>query len=337
MLPQVHIRLSGFLSGSIRRFCLITFAALSLYSCGNNPQKVNPSVGAEIPEATFLVVLGTVQDAGLPQLGCRKACCKKYEGVKDPDKNVVALGLVDPAEQKSFLIEATPDIKRQLEIMKKYISYADFFLPDGILLTHAHIGHYTGLMQLGREAYNSGKVPVYAMPKMTAFLGGNGPWDQLVSLGNISLKPLQHQSEAKLTDQLTVTPLLVPHRDEYSETVGFIISGPNKKALFIPDIDKWQQWEMDIVQLVQQVDYAFLDATFYDENEINNRDMSEIPHPFVVESMDRFGDLPEKEKAKVYFIHFNHTNPLLDATSPAYQKVLDEGYQIAETHQTFPM
>lgn len=311
------------------------FAALSLNSCENNVPD-NPG-RAELPEQPFLVILGTVQDAGLPQLGCQKACCLKYEGTKDPDKNVVALGLIDPVVEESFLFEATPDINRQVEIMNKYISAVDFTMPDGVFLTHAHMGHYTGLLQLGREANNAKDVPVFAMPRMTEFLNNNGPWDQLVSLGNILLKPLHQRSEVKLNDQLTVMPLLVPHRDEYSETVGFIISGPNKKALFVPDIDKWNLWKTDVDQLISQVDYAFLDATFYDQNEIKNRDMSEIPHPFVVESMDRFSKLSKQDKAKVHFIHFNHTNPLLDAGSPSYQQVLDAGYRIAETHQIFPL
>jgi len=330
-----HTHLSRSFRRAFRLISLVLFAALSLNSCGNNVPD-NPG-RAELPEQPFLVILGTVQDAGLPQLGCRKACCRKYEGNKDPDKNVVALGLIDPVDEESFLFEATPDINRQLEIMNKYISSAGFTIPDGIFLSHAHIGHYAGLLQLGRESNNAKDVPVFAMPRMTKFLNNNGPWDQLVSLGNILLKPLHQGSEVKLNDQLTVLPLLVPHRDEYSETVGFIISGPNKKALFVPDIDKWNLWKTDIDQLISQVDYAFLDATFYDENEIKNRDMGEIPHPFVVESMDRFSKLSKQDKAKVYFIHFNHTNPLLDTGSPAYQQVLDEGYRIAETHQLFPL
>ena len=310
---------------------------LLLSSCDNKSGKAQRSPALDLPETPYLVVLGTVQDAGVPQLGCQKSCCAKYEGIKDPDKNVVSLGLIDPVAQKSFLFEATPDINRQLELLNKYSSNADYQMPDGILLTHAHIGHYSGLMQLGREAYNATAVPVYAMPGMTHFLQNNGPWNQLVALGNIELKTIQHQTEVKLSDQLAVTPLLVPHRDEYSETVGFIISGPNKKALFVPDIDKWKLWDMDISQLIREVDYAFLDATFYDGNEIKNRDMSEIPHPFVVESMKRFEPLEKEEKTKVHFIHFNHTNPLLEPSSSAYQKVLQSGYRIAETHQTFPM
>ena len=103
----------------------------------------------------------------------------------------------------------------------------------------------------------------------------------------------------------------MPHRDEYSETVGYVISGPNKSALFIPDIDKWEKWKLDINAEIKKVDYALLDATFFDEKEINNRDISEIPHPFIIESMKKFEMMTPEEKNKIIFIHFNHTNPVL--------------------------
>ena len=58
---------------------------------------------------------------------------------------------------------------------------------------------------------------------------------------------------------------------------------------------------VSIVESIKNVDYAFLDGTFYDQKEINNRDMSEIPHPFVIESMKLFDDLEIKHKNKIYF------------------------------------
>ena len=197
-------------------------------------------------------------------------------------------------------------------------------------MTHAHIGHYTGLMFLGREALGARNLPVYAMPRMKSFLEENGPWSQLVQLNNISIKNLKNEQPIELTKNVMVTPFLVPHRDEFSETVGYVIEGPDKKVLFIPDIDKWSKWEKDIREVVKQVDYAFLDASFFDSEEINNRDISEIPHPFVIESLELFEGLSEVEKEKIHFIHFNHTNPLLDQTSTASKKVLSNGYQIAQ-------
>jgi len=282
----------------------------------------------------FLMVLGTVQDAGAPQIGCTKSCCNDLYKNPDHTLKVVSLGLVDPSSGQSFLLEATPDIASQAAYLAE-ASGTPGSLPSGIFLTHAHIGHYTGLMYLGREATNAKGIPVYAQDRFREFLNTNGPWNQLVALNNIDLKPLPPDNARPLTPNLSITALLVPHREEFSETVGYLIEGPSKTILFIPDIDKWNKWERSIVALVKQVDYAFIDATFYSGDELNTRDISQIPHPFVIESMALFDNLPMEERAKIQFIHFNHTNPLLDPTSEAFRNVIAKGYGIAQFGQKF--
>ena len=174
------------------------------------------------------------------------------------------------------------------------------------------------------------EVPVYAMPRMKGFLTLNGPWSQLVKNKNVSLMPLADQVPVRLTEDLTITPFLVPHRDEFSETVGYRIEGPGKTILFIPDIDKWAKWETSIIDEIKKVDIAYLDATFYDGEELNYRDMSEVPHPFIVESMELFKDLPPSEKSKIHFIHFNHTNPALDESNMKYVEIINNGFKIAQ-------
>ncbi len=286
---------------------------------------------------TSIVILGTIQDGGSPHVGCKKVCCKDLFGTPDKTRLVVSLGVIDPENQKNYLFEATPDIPQQMKLLKQFSKFDVGETPSGIFLTHAHIGHYTGLMYLGREAMGADSVPIYAMPKMKGFLEENGPWSQLVQLNNIAIQPLEDSGVLELTPSIKVMPFTVPHRDEYSETVGYIITGPNKKALFIPDIDKWEKWDADIIEAIGKVDYAFIDATFYDSEELNNRDMSEIPHPFVVESMEKFKNLPEQEKSKVYFIHFNHTNPLLNTDSKQYKTVIKNGFHIAHYNDIFDL
>ena len=234
--------------------------------------------------------------------------------------------LINNDNKESYLFDASPDINEQLNFMgdgiKKNLK--------GIFLTHAHIGHYTGLMYFGREALNSKSINVYAMPRMKKFLEQNGPWSQLISLKNISITEINNNSKLSIDPNVIIQPIEVPHRAEFSETVGYKIYGPNKKVLFIPDIDKWYLWEKSIIDEIKQVDYALIDATFYDSKEINYRDVSEIPHPFVVESMELFDAVKLEEKNKIFFIHLNHTNPLLDKSSDQYKFVKDKGYNIAE-------
>ena len=278
----------------------------------------------------YIIVLGTIQDAGSPHMGCEKSCCISLFENPDPNRKVVSLGLVDPSEKKYWLIEASPDFITQCRDLKTISKFEHAKSPDGIFLTHAHIGHYTGLMYLGKESYNSRDVPVFAMSRMKGFLIQNGPWSQLFKINNIKINNINHQEEIKLSTNLSITPFLVPHRDEFSETVGFKINGPKKSILFIPDIDKWGKWNKSLVQEIKKADLALLDGTFYDSNEVNNRNISEIPHPFVIETMDLFKEENNSEKSKINFIHLNHTNPLLDTNSAAFKKVKESGFNTAE-------
>ena len=274
-----------------------------------------------------LLVLGTAQDAGYPQAACIKSCCARHWEGNEPKRGVVSLGIHDPASRQLWLIEATPDFREQWHTLQQ--REPGKTQPDGILLTHAHMGHYTGLLHLGREVMGADSVLVWAMPKMQQFLSQNGPWSQLVELGNIVLKPLEADRATSLGTGLTVMPWLVPHRDEWSETVGFVIEGPRNRVLFLPDIDKWDRWDRDLAEVLRSVDYALIDATFFKNGELPNRDMREIPHPFVEETISLLMDLPTSEKSKVYFIHMNHTNPLLWQES-AREEVRKMGFHVAE-------
>jgi pyrroloquinoline quinone biosynthesis protein B len=299
------------------------FVALALFfsQCVFSADKIKPA-------DVSLLVLGVAQDAGYPQINCYKPHC--IPGWEDPTKRRMAtsLAIIDRVTKQKFLFEATPDIKLQMYELNKAAADSEYAL-SGIILTHGHMGHYTGLMHFGREAAGTKNIPVFVMPRMKQFLESNGPWSQLVKLKNINIKPLQNNQLTQLNKNISIVPLKVPHRDEYTETVGYKIIGPNKSVLFIPDIDKWKQWKIDITELVKSVDYAFLDATFFSNAEIPNRDMSEVPHPFVEESMQLFKKLSEDQKKKIIFIHFNHSNPLLIEGSEAQQLVRQMGFRYA--------
>ena len=273
----------------------------------------------------YIKVLGAGQDGGAPQIG--------NSGEFGPDLTPSSIGLVDRINGERYLFDASPQITRQLGSLDRIDGEPDGLALDGIFLTHAHIGHYLGLAFLGREAAGADRMPVYAMPRMAEFLRSNGPWDQLVTLGNIDLRELRADEALRLSADLEVTPFLVPHRDEYSETVGFLLATSQKRALYVPDLDSWDEFEemsgISLEQLIAGVDYAFVDATFWDDGELENRDMSEIPHPRVARVMERLAHLPDEERAKVQFIHYNHTNPIRDGQSEQSRKVADAGYRVA--------
>ena len=278
-------------------------------------------------DAQTLVVLGTTQDAGKPQIGCQKSCCSNL-------KNrfyVSSLGISDTKNKKNYLFDASPDITTQTNLLSSKTGVSGI---AGIFVTHAHIGHYTGLMYLGKEGLNTVNTSVYAMPRLKKFLTSNGPWSQLVTLNNIDIKLLRAETPVELGGDLIVIPISVPHRDEFSETVGFKILGAKKSALFIPDIDKWSLWQKDIVTEVKSVDYAFIDGTFFADGEIN-RPIKEVPHPFISETVSLFNNEPLAVKQKIYFIHLNHTNPAHNATSPQRITLEKQGFHFATVGASF--
>ena len=278
----------------------------------------------------YAVVLGIAQDGGAPHAGCEKSCCTSLLESNKKEK-VSCLGIVDPVKKQSWMIDATPDFPSQYRILTE--DHGTELM--GIFLTHAHAGHYTGLFHLGREVMGMKGMPVYAMPKMKDFLENNGPWNQLVSLGNIEIRTIIESKEIRIGDKLFIEPLIVPHRDEYSETVGYRIIGKEKSIFFLPDIDKWDKWHNDIFQLILNIDIALLDGTFYSQNEIPHRNMNEIPHPFIIETIETLFGLNSTNRNKVHFIHFNHSNPAIKNNSPAYHSIRSKRFNVAREGDRF--
>ena len=287
------------------------------------------------PNPPYLFVLGVAQDAGYPQAGCYQPHCMRGWENLELRRGATSIALVDPAVKAKYLFDATPNLPEQLYALEEEAPSAQYSLA-GVFLTHAHIGHYAGLMFFGHEAMGGKQIPVYAMPRMQNYLTTNGPWSQLVSYNNIALQTLQHNKPVEFAN-ISVTPILVPHRDEFSETVGYVISTRHKSALFIPDINKWSVWETDLAEIIQTVDYALLDATFFGDGELPGRDMSKVPHPLVTETMATLNHLSARQRNKVWFIHMNHTNPLLDPSSRESQLVRSAGYNIAEQGIRLPL
>ena len=87
--------------------------------------------------------------------------------------------------------------------------------------------------------------------------------------------------------------------------------------------------EKDIVEQIKLVDYALIDGTFYNGLELD-RDMSEIPHPSVEETLELFLNQPVVERNKIYFIHINHTNPILTNKNGVKDLIESYGFNVAK-------
>jgi len=292
----------------------------------------------EAPGNPYVLVLGTAQDGGLPQIGCRKECCEAAR--RDPERRrlVTSILVVDPRSGTRFLVDASPDLPEQIELAKRHPPARTAAGPrpplvDGIFLTHAHIGHYLGLAHLGREVYGAKDTPLHASARMAAYLRENGPWSLLVETGAVRLEILEPDRPVELGEDLSIVPITVPHREEYSDTFGFVVRGPNRALLYVSDIDKWENWDRRVEDVLAGVDVALLDGTFFDEQEVPGRLMAEIPHPFIVESIERFSGLAPEERGKVLFTHMNHSNPAAVPESPEASAIRAAGMAVARDGQ----
>lgn len=291
--------------------------------------------------AVEAVVLGIAQDGGVPQLNCFTGYCARVRAGA-PRPRVSCVGLVDG--DRRWLIDATPDMGDQVGALlapdgRAIDAVADRTVPlheylAGIFLTHAHVGHYLGLAQLGKEVAAPHLLPVYCTPAMAAYLRTNAPWEALVRDERIDLREITPGQRVELTERLSVEPFAVVHRPEYSDTVGYIAHGPASRLLFVPDADVWDGWPEPFEQLLDRVDTALLDGSFYSLEELGHRVQADVPHPPVSVTVERLRE--RAGRPPVWFIHLNHTNPLLDPESRLHGQ-LPAGFAVASEGQRFAL
>jgi pyrroloquinoline quinone biosynthesis protein B len=282
----------------------------------------------------YAIVLGTAQDAGLPQIGCRDELCERARREPVFSRRASSIAVVDPRSGKRWLFDAGPGLDEHVELLRDHGERGDALrrrepLFDAVFLTHAHTGHYSGLLQLGREAYAARGQVVYGSERMLGFLRGNGPWSLLVETSALELRAMPLDRDIELADDLLVAAMRVPHRDEFSDTLAFAIHGPRASLLYLPDVDKWERWEKRLQDVLARFDVALIDGTFYAAGEVAGRSMAEIPHPFIAETLARLAEDPPELRARVVFTHLNHTNPAVDPAGEAQAAIRAAGMRVA--------
>lgn len=320
---------------------ILLAVAAGLLACASPIPEELPPVPQPKVTGPRLRVLGTAQDGGFPHAACSCERCELARTDPRTERLVASLALIGSAG-RVFLVDATPDIRRQLDRLrdlKPGPGRVDRAPVDGVFLTHAHLGHYTGLGFLGFEAIHAQETPLYATPRMVDFLAANGPWSQLVDLRNVLPVKLTPGEPLVLEEQLSVTAFRVPHRDEFADTVGFLFAGPERRVFYVPDTDGWEHWETPLEEWLerQRVDVAIVDGTFFSMNELPGRDVSAIGHPLVVDTIERLREQVAAGALEVFFTHFNHSNPVLDADGERRKQVEAAGFALLDDGLELPL
>lgn len=280
---------------------------------------------------TDVIILGTAQDGGLPHAGCRCRQCERGRREAGFRRLPAAVGI--RSGDATVLIDATSAFAEQIHLLQLEL-HADhpggrYGPPSTVLLTHAHTGHYVGLWQLDRSVLAAPSVSVLGPLGTIALLAANEPWRQMIRDGFMTLVPLAAGQKIEVVPGIQVTSIPVPHRSEWgTDTAAYRIDGPSHSVLYLPDIDDWAGWDLDVREVVASVDVALIDGTFWDPF---NR--PGVPHPPVHESLDRLEEIARAGYTRILFTHLNHSNPLVDPASPEAAEVRARGFDIASEGQ----
>ena len=278
-----------------------------------------------------LVILGTSQDGGVPQAGC--GCSNCSMAIEDPSLRLHPVSCAIRGSDGSIhIIEATRSLAEQLSIAASALGEGRTVLPETVCLTHSHLGHIDGLGQFGNEAMGLENVPLFASESVQSSLRDRYVLSPFRAIGFTPGHPFYPSEGCGFT--YTMVP--VPHRDEVSDTHAVLIRGPMSSLLFLPDHDGWSG-TLDSAGAADLrgwlgslgVEFALLDGTFWDSKELPGRDMSQIPHPPIDETLERLGDRVDGDP-EIMFFHLNHTNPVLGRGSVEREKVISMGWSIAE-------
>lgn len=266
----------------------------------------------------LIKVLGTAQDGGYPQPACSCPNCKAAIYDKSLIRLPASLAILDINNKKSYIIDPTPHFPEQLQSLNETAQKYNF--PEnhlhGVFLTHAHIGHYTGLIYFGKEAINYNKLNVYTTRLMKDFLLKNQPWQSLIENKNINITLFEFNKNIEKINNFLVKAIKVPHRAEYTDTASFLIKGKNKTLYYLPDIDSWGNFRKKFNKITSKSDFLLIDGTFFQYSELakyRNRNIKNVPHPPIKKTINELkkGKL-KLNNSKLFFTHFNHTNKALN-------------------------
>jgi pyrroloquinoline quinone biosynthesis protein B len=269
---------------------------------------------------TKLIVLGSGQDGGIPHAGCYCRACERARENKDCRRLAPSIAVYDERAGFCYLIDASPDLQPQIDMIHAeihHVSRRGKVPISGILLTHAHIGHYTGLLLLGREVLGEKDVPVCCTRRMKEFLSLSRPFSLLVENRNISLQEVK-LGRALVLDGAAFTPVGVPHRAEITDAVGYVIEA-DKRVIYVPDTDRWTD---GLTAQIAKSDIGLVDGTFYSRDEVPW--FENVPHPPIEETLRALRGLD----TEIYFTHINHTNPA-NADGPEKDCIENRGFKLA--------
>jgi pyrroloquinoline quinone biosynthesis protein B len=268
-------------------------------------------------------ILGSAAGGGLPQWNCTCTNCAAARAGEIPSQtqSSIAVSAEFKDFQNSWLINASPDLLRQIECRPQLHPRNQPLRNSriaGVLLTNADIDHALGLLLL-REQENP--LVVYAADQTRVAL------DWLTSLlarfCGIEWRKISSDFQP-LDDALAFRVIGLPH------SVAFQFRGDpsGATALFAPSVGELTGQLRDAVAAS---DVVFFDGTFWSDHELakvrsgapSAREMNHLPI-----SDGSLDFLRQSRARRKIYTHINNTNPILMPGSRERAQVEQAGIEI---------
>jgi pyrroloquinoline quinone biosynthesis protein B len=269
-------------------------------------------------------ILGTAAGGGLPQWNCACANCVAARTGKIASQTQSSIAISGDSEgaQRWFLINASPDLPRQIEGMPRLQPGRDSPRNTpivGVLLTNADIDHALGLLLLRQQEM---PLVVYAADETrTALAWIDSLLARFCGIEWRKISPEFQSLSGSIAFRATELPKSVAFqfRDETSGAT----------ALFAPSVGKLTE---ELRDAVHASDVVIFDGTFWSDGELavvrpGARSAREMNHlPISDGSLDFLRQSPTRRKI---YTHINNTNPILMPGSRERAQVEQAGMEIA--------
>ena len=308
----------------------------------------------------YIEILGSAAGGGFPQWNCNCRNCRglregRFSGQPRSQTQVA----VSPARNFWFLLNASPDLRTQIEGAPCLHPQGDGRNSPicGVLVTGADIDQIAGLLSL-RELH---RFCLYCTPSIRRILEqDNSVFHMLQRVPDqVCWHEIKPGESFPLLDSAgtesglgcTVFPLanrypayVLPQRaaglkpDEAQ--LGVMLEAPSGRRLgYLPAVATLSR---SLIERLALVDLLLFDGTFWSDDELvplqgRGASAGEMGHTPVSGPNGSLRKLAGLRRPRKVFIHLNNTNPMLDRASAPYREVREAGWEVAEDGNQFEL
>ena len=280
-----------------------------------------------------IVILGAAAGGGLPQWNCScPVCAAARDGRATPRMQSSIAVRADGGAW--YLVNASPDVRQQMELLRDSGAARRSSPVAGVLLTDAEIDHTAGLIVL-REGPEPLRIHASAAVR-SALTTGFALLPVLGAYCGVEWSPLEPGTTVVLDGGLSVESFAVPgdpprYIGGEPFGVGLTFSADGATVTYVPAV---MELDPALQARLRQSDWALVDGTCWTDDELVRLGISEttarmMGHAPISGPGGTLETLARLDGPRLVLVHLNNTNPVLVDGSPERAAVEEAGIVVA--------